>query len=299
MTSEDNRAVWIENPNGALVKLTIPVGEPQGVSSVSNNQILFNPTGFPSCAADLRTRAVRCTGLVPHSRYVLVRRRRHAVRRGRAGPNGSLTIAGFPGAQGIAGGDLLTLSNGSGRTLTTLHVAHLRVALIGNQTVVSKGTCQAGDFWGAPLGSPPLSLSAGVPGVGGSGTICPPDGRAAGLPAARIAQIDDLSGGQTRTELPVIEGTSPLDGETLYGPFIAQARTGLAGPNGSVITTRTRVLLTITRSTGRAPVFQAGNVDTAGGVAVPALAPGAYLAEWVVVDVNSDTRTVMTHFVEA
>jgi hypothetical protein len=32
---------------------------------------------------------------------------------------------------------------------------------------------------------------------------------------------------------------------------------------------------------------------------VQALGPGAYDAKWVLTDANGDTRTVLTHFVEA
>jgi hypothetical protein len=43
-------------------------------------------------------------------------------------------------------------------------------------------------------------------------------------------------------------------------------------------------------------VFRVGNVDTARGVDVPALTPGAYSARWVLTDANGDTRTVQTRF---
>lgn len=298
MSSEDNRAVWVANPNGALVKLTIPVGEPGSVSAVGNDQILFKPSGFPSCTADLRAQTVRCTGLVPGGRYALTRRRGHVVRRGRADRSGSLRIGGFPGSVGLRGGDVLRLTSRAGRTLTTLHVAHLRVDLRGEQTVIAGGSCEPGAYYGKPVSGVPLGRAIGAPGVGGTGTICPLSGRAAGLPAKDIAQTDDLSGGQTRTEVPAVEGTSPIDHETLYGPFVALAQTGLPGPNGSVVRTWARVSLTITRSTGGRPVFRARNVDTARGVAVPGLPPGAYRAAWVVIDSIGDTRTVQTAFVE-
>ena len=56
--------------------------------------------------------------------------------------------------------------------------------------------------------------------------------------------------------------------------------------------------LTITRAGSLRPVFHAANVDTASGVAVSALAPGPYLANWVLRDANGDTRTVTTRFVD-
>ena len=54
MSSEDNRAATNGNPVGALVRLTVPLGEPGSVSAQANDQILFDPSGFPSCTAELR-----------------------------------------------------------------------------------------------------------------------------------------------------------------------------------------------------------------------------------------------------
>jgi hypothetical protein len=298
MSSEDNRAVSIDSPNGALVKLTVPLGEPGSVSKSGNPQVLFEPTGFPSCTADLRAQSVRCTGLVQGARYALTRRRGRAVRRGRADGTGAVAIAGFPGLPGIHGGDVLTLRNSAGRVLTTLHVAHLRVDLRGAETLLAGGHCEPGLYYGGPLTTIPISLGIDVPGAGGTGTVCPPRGRAAKLSTSDIEQTDDRSGGQTRTAVPAIEGTSPTNNAVLYGPFIALAQTGIAGPHRSVIRTWTRVSVSISRSSGGSPVFTAQNVDTAGGVSIRRLAQGAYRATWTVVDVNGDTRTVQTRFVE-
>ena len=52
-------------PNGALVKLTVTLGEPLSVPAADNGRLLFLVTGFPQCTALLRQQSVRCTGLVP------------------------------------------------------------------------------------------------------------------------------------------------------------------------------------------------------------------------------------------
>ena len=192
----------------------------------------------------------------------------------------------------------MTLRNGAGRTLTALHAAHLRVDLKGRQTVIAGGSCEPGDYWGPPLSTVPVGIAVGFGGVGGTGRICPLSGRAAGLPTADIAQTDDFSSGQTVTRVPDIETTAPLNGETLYGAFIAFAQAGLPGPNGSVITVRPRVRLTITPAGGGPPAFRAANVDTPSGVSVSGLAPGAYTAKWVLRDGAGDTRTVNTRLFE-
>jgi hypothetical protein len=197
----------------------------------------------------------------------------------------------------IRRGESLTLSNRAGRRLTTLHVANLRVDIVGDQTHIASGTCQPGDYYGAPLTAPPTSAQVGE-GVGGEGTVCPQSGRARGLSTRDIAQTDDFSGGQTVTQVPLIEATAPLNDETLYGPFDASAQSGLPGPDGSIAANGVPVALTITWAASRRTVFHAANVDTAGGVSVPALAPGEYTATWVLRDANGDTRTVTTRFVD-
>jgi hypothetical protein len=287
MSSEDNRAESQFAPNGALVKLTVSLGEPHSAPAVGNPQLPFEPTGFPQCSALLRIRAVRCTGLVPHTRYALARHR------ARASDGGSILVAGLR----LRGGEAVTLVNGAGRRLTTLHVAHLRVHITGDQTQITSGTCQAGDYYGPPLAHPPISDQVGD-GVLGNGTICPLSGRAVGLSTADIAQTDDLSGGQTVTQVPLIKSTAPIQDETLYGPFVASAQSGLQGPHGSFVASGTPIALAIAPAGSRRVVFAASNVNTPGGVAVRALAPGGYVARWVLRDANGDTRTVTSRFVD-
>jgi hypothetical protein len=294
MSSEDNRAVWLGNPSGALVTLTVPLGEPGSVSTVNNAGIPFTQTGFPRCTADLQRRSVSCNGLVPGTRYALTRRRDHAVRHASADFGGSLSVQDLR----IRGGDVITLTNRARRTLTTLHVAHLRVDVIGQQSVIASGSCEPGDYYGATLTSIPTSASIGVPGAGRTGTICPVTGDPTGLSISHIQQTDDRSGGQTRTEVPSIEAMAPIANETLYGPFVAFAQIGLPGPNGSIVGTSGTVALTISRPGSRRAVFRARNVAVAQGVAVDGLARGLYLAKWVLSDSNGDTRTVQTRFVQ-
>jgi hypothetical protein len=296
LSSEDNRALNPRDFSGALVKLTVSLGEPGAVSALGNRRLALVTTGFPLCVAYLRIHTVRCSGLVPGRSYSLTRRRGHARVRSRANAAGVLSVTALPGPIGLAGGDVLALANDVGRTLSTLHVAHLRVAIAGEQTQISTGVCQPGDYYGPAPTTPPASSSVGAPGYGGTGVICPADGRAGGLSTATIAQTDDFSGGQTELQVPNLQTTSPIPDETLYGAFIASAQTGLPGPHGSIAATGVPVSLTITRAASRRVVFHAANVDTAPGVAVPALSTGAYSARWVLTDANGDTRTVQTRF---
>ncbi len=274
------------NQAGAMVNLTVPVGEADSAPNFFGDLPGFTGTGFPTCTADLGAQGVGCDGLVPGRSYTLT--------------DGSEVVHATADATGTAskamavkGGDTVSLSNGS-RTLTTLHVAHLRVSIVGDSDTVAAGTCSAGQYWGGPLSSAPVSALAGEPSalVGGgalTGAICPMSGSAAGLPTATIAQTDERSGGQTVTEVADVANTSPLDGETMYGSFTAL---GLASDGSSPIA------LQIKPAAGGKAVFTAANVDTASGAAVKGLKPGIYLATWTVRDANGDTRVVTTHFIE-
>jgi hypothetical protein len=297
MTSIDNRAVS-PDPSGALVELGIELGEPGSVSALGSVGPLSG-SGMPMCTADLRSQRVSCSGLIRSARYSLSRRRGHAVARARAGQDGVAHFSGFPGTV-VRGGDVMTLRNRVGRVLSILHVAHLRVDLTGNGTNVTGGSCQPLEYWGAPASAIPpgpygpygsLGVQGGSPQSFG---VCPRRGGAAGLGGGSIAQTDDLSGGQTQTELPKVISTTPLNGELVYGQFAALVRVSFG--QGSIA--GMPVKLTITRAGSSRPVFKAPNVDTLGGVQVSGLAVGAYVAKWVGLDANGDTRTVQTRFVQ-
>ena len=279
------------NLTGALVTLTVPAGEPDSVSSFFNPFLAIPQGGFPACTGDLEAGTVTCTGLVPGQTYTVKDGARHAA--GKADVTGTVSVR-----LAIKGGDAVTLSNGS-RTLTTLHVARLRVAIKGNQTVLSGGRCQPGEYYGPPITTPPTSASAGVftAGVALTGEICPLNGNAAGLPASTIAQTDEFSGGQTMTEVPLIVSTSPPRGENVFGTFTARARAGFPGPNNTIASNNATIGLKITGGSGKT-VFSARNVNTKNGVRVSGLKPGTYTATWTLTDANGDTRTVTTQFIE-
>jgi hypothetical protein len=310
-SSNDNRAFQdptspIPNLQGGLVSLTVPVGEPGSVFCSPETTPcappfsalpFFTPGGFPSCTADLELEEVGCTGLVPGKTYVLADGAKRAS--GVADSSGTV-LAQLAAPRGSA----VTLSNGA-RTLTTLHVARLRVDLAGDSGSVLAGDCQPGDYFGLPPAAPPTSTAAGTPSStagGGSaltGAICPLNGDASGLPAAALAQTDDASGGLTETEVPEILDTSPINGESLYGKFTALAESGIGLPDGSVLPTNgiSRISLEIVNAKGH-EVFKAANVATPNGVSVTGLVPGSYLALWTLTDVNGDTRAVATRFTE-
>lgn len=292
-SSTDDRAVWPGNPAGALVTLTVALGEPHAVPAVDNDQVLLRPSGFPACTADLRAQTVRCSGLVARARYTLARSR-GPVLRGRADGNGVIRFA----APWLGGGEVLALRNRAGRAVSALHVARLRVALRGGGRSVAAGRCEPDAYWGAPVSAPPVGGGVGEPSVAGTGTVCRPDGHAAGLPVAAsgvIEQSDSFSAGLTRTEVPELGSQSPTPGETLYGPFVALAVPVLPGTARPV---PARVSLLITARAGHHVVRRLSGVERSPGVAVSALAPGVYDATWTVTDANGDTRTSRSWFVQ-
>jgi hypothetical protein len=303
VTSNDNRAFNAPggpspNPLGGLVSLTVPVGEAGSVTALTSPLTTFTPGGFPSCTADLELQGVVCTGLVPGERYTLIDRRKRV-----SGPADATGTVVEPLV--VRRGDSVVLSNRS-RSLTVLHVAHLRVAILGEETFLSGGTCQAREYYGAPLSSAPTSTAAGLPsdpnagGTALTGEICPANGDASGLPTDDISQTDELSGGQTATEVPDIQDTSPIEGETMYGRFTALAESGLTLPDNENIPTDSfsRIALRIATASRGATAFKARNVDTVRGVRVPALLPGSYTARWKLTDANGDTRVVVSRFIE-
>jgi hypothetical protein len=285
-SSNDNRAFQppdADSPNGAggLVNLTVPAGEPGSVSAQGSFLPgFFNPTGFPSCTADLGAQALTCSGLSDSNTYNVTDGSQHVMNLASSG--GVITTP-----LTLHGGDVVVLSNGL-RTLTTLHVAHLRVDLVGDGDSVAGGTCETNQYWGGPLTGPIFNGSAGEFGEGGpaeSGEICQ-GGDPTGLPSDTLAQTDDLSGGQTVTEVADVADTSPIEGETVFGAFTALAEATVGTPT-----------IGLTISQNGTPVIQKANVDTPNGKPVPALTPGSYTATWVVTNPNGDTRTVTTRFI--
>jgi hypothetical protein len=291
-TSLDNRAFSPPNlpgggnVNGALVAMTVPVGEADAAPDATGSLAGFTPSGFPACLTDLATGAVGCQGLVPGRHYTL-----HA---GSKVAHAAADLAGTVVVRlGVRRGSTISLSNGA-RTLTTLHAARLKVHILGSRRTLSGGSCAPGDLWRTPLSNAPVSGLAGEPSVlfGGSaltGVICPANGSAGGLPASEIAQTDDRSGGVTFTRVAELVDISPIEGDTMYGKFLAVAQ---------ATDSRSPVSLAIFRAGGHKRVFSAHNVHKNRGAPVRALPTGTYKAVWTVHDRNGDTREYITRFVE-
>ena len=292
VTSVDNRAFAGPNlpgggnVNGALVALTVPVGEADAAPDAAGSISGFTPSGLPACLADLASGAVGCQGLVPGGHYTL--------RDGKKIAHVAADLVGTAVVNlRVQAGDRVVLSNGA-RTLTTLHVAHLKAHIAGTSRLLLAGSCTPGDLWRGPLTSAPTNVFAGEPTAlfGGSaltGVACPASGRAAGLPAGQIGQTDDASGGETFTQVADLLDITPIEGETMYGKFLA---VGQASDRSAPVS------VAIFTAGGHKRVFSARNVNNNRGVPVRALPTGNYNAVWTVGDRNGDTREYISRFVE-
>ena len=303
-STNDNRAFQppdaaVPNGAGGLVNMTVPVGEPDSVGDISAaNFTGLVPTGFPTCTADLGRQRVTCGGLVPKNIYTVWL----GIQKGpglivelpvalaRADSGGFITARPFATPRD----GMIILKNSASRTVTTLHVADIRVHIAGNSPTVESGTCSRLNYWGGPRRNPPINNSAGEPSLvaGGSaltGLLCPASGKAAGLPTRHLVQTDEYSGGSTMTEVAKLTSTSPTDGETMHGTF-----TALADASGVYST----ISLSIARAGSKKPVARS-QIVSGRGATVSGLKPGGYVATWTVMNWNGDTRVVKTRFIEA
>lgn len=296
LTSTDNRAASESSPLGALVRLTVTLGE-AGAAPTSLRQVAN--TNLPACVADLGRQSATCNALVAGHRYRV--RTGRLTLTARADRRGHARFAAPGHAAWLTGGHVLSLLGPTGRVLSSLRIARLRVALDAAGNVVG-GTCQPGEYWGLPAPSEPSSgvsdifppfLLIGVS-TSGPQAVCPLTGHAAGLPAGALQQSDSFSAGATMTEVFRPALVSPANAATLYGPFIAVAQVTPATAGTPAPT----VSLRITRAGARRPVVSLANVATTRGTRVRALRPGLYHATWTLTDRNGDTRSLRTYFVQ-
>ena len=89
-----------------------------------------------------------CTGLRAEETYTLTDGAQKVSEESTA--DGVVTAA-----LAIKGGDMVALTNASKLTLTTLHVAELKVNIDGNDaTAIASGTCSPDEYWGGPSEGP-------------------------------------------------------------------------------------------------------------------------------------------------
>jgi len=242
--------------NGDL-NATVPVGE-------------VDAAGSAACDADLTAQTVSCTNLVRGAIYTLI--------------DGAQLVSATADGSGmiskpltVRGGDSVVLTNGSNVVLTTLHVATLRLDVDDASPSYTGGTCQPNEWFGAPAGMQAAPALA----------VCPSSGQADGVVNdGSEEQFDEASGGVTSLDIPSVADMTPLNGQEVFGSFVAF--TDVVIPDGSASPASTTLSLTPFGST--TAVFTSGDTNSEGGATVPALTPGRYNTTWTVTDSNGDTH---------
>jgi len=245
--------------------------------------------GPPTCTADLVTADVACTGLGSGA---------FTVSRNGGLPAALVTSPLYPGATvargdatltGLRAGDLVTLREtgaSSGRALSTLHVASLRIDL--DPSGGEAGVCDPGkEFTG--------------------GAVCPQGGSFdAGL-GADTALVDDLSGGGTQVSVPSLAIISPADASSVpSGGFPAVAAVSGNGSDAQTdaqaLAQTARVTLTLARQGSSAPASVhwlapgTGSQGPEADAQITGLDPGGYNASWLLTDVHGDSAAVTDTF---
>jgi hypothetical protein len=128
-----------------------------------------------------------------------------------------------------------------------------------------------------------------------------------------LGQLDDTSGGATELDMPEVSYRSPISGESVHTPSIAVAFARYNDPASLVAAENARPAFgdtpTVASIPSAAPVYLSiaplgssaftvlGNANQAGGVAIPALAPGIYIDRFTVIDARGDANSTESSFV--
>src|SRR5262249_9507094 len=115
--------------------------------------------------------------------------------------------------------------------------------------------------------------------------LCDPAGHIPPNDPSATTMADDFSLGLTSLTPPTIDDTTPLPFESMFGDFLAHADPSLAG---------TPVSYPVSLATDTVPYSP--NVN--GGMLISGVAPGRHTATWKVTDLNGDTYTLDTKFVQ-
>jgi len=273
----------------------------------------------PSCGAFESTNEVVCQNLTPGS-YTL-----NQVRGGSSVFSGTVTVPaqasanstmpsyGAAALPSLAGGDQIILSSGT-HVLTTLTVRPLTIAsatplgdlLNGSDTTIT-GTCSPSEFFTdfddlcSSAGAIPSPNHLDGEDLSLYDTYSDPIGQTLG-------QFDDTSSGETQVNMPEIpyDLYAPEYGEGVHTPFFVYALsryddpTAIAGAVNSYTPTIGEQPVLPSTASSSPVVFQyaqlgsptfttLGNVNVAGGIALPALTPGIYDDRYVVTDPHGNT----------
>lgn len=239
-----------------------------------------------SCAGDLAVDTATCFG-VPDGEYDLTR-----VRSG--SPDASQTATAATGQLiatlgDLQAGDAIELrAHGETAVVTTAHLTTLRADVVqskglppfGADFALSGGSCDPGGW----ITDPSNFLGADI--------VCPAGGVVAPAPSFAVGllliALDDFSPGATTVTPDSFAGTSPLEGENVYGTSVL-AYADVGRPSSVV------ALAYGPRGGAQQPA--AGDPSGPAGASLSGLAVGTrYDARWVATDAGGDTTTFDSHF---
>jgi hypothetical protein len=270
-----------------------------------------------SCAAFMDTNEAVCQNLTPGS-YTMTQVRGSTTLATQtvtvpAQPNANSSFIPDSGSAtfaGLQGGDRLQLAIGT-HVLTTLTVRTFTITaatplgdlLNGANTTVS-GTCSPGEFFNT--GADVCSATGGVPSPNDLGDSSLSLFNGGGNPIDRtLGQTDDTSSGLTQIDMPELAVTSPQNGEAIHTPFqvlgieryndpaalVAAVNAGFPFVGDSPVLTSsvgTSPVLFSYGNVGATAFTTLGNVNVAGGLPLPTLAPGLYADRFTTLDSRGD-----------
>ncbi|MDQ6777367.1 MAG: hypothetical protein M3071_14370 [Actinomycetota bacterium] len=283
-----------------------------------------------SCSAFLVTNEVVCGNLTPGSYALTQVRGGSAVSTqtvtvpAQAAKNTSIPSLGSASFAGLQGGDQLKLASGA-HVLTTLTVRPFTISsatpfgdvLNGTPNATVTGVCSPGEFFN-DNSQQLCSAAGGIPAPNDFGSsssqislftfggVTPID--------RTLAQLDDTSDGETQIDMPAIAFRTPGDGEAIHTPFAVFALGRYNDPAAMAAAVNAAApsiagVPPFTSSVSTAPVlFQyapqgstnyttLGNINVAGGLPLPTLAPGLYVDRFTTVDARGDARYFESNFV--
>jgi hypothetical protein len=285
----DTANSFLQNPSGTPFRYygDLATTAPLGQSGAG---------GPATCHADLVLKTVRCSGLADGSYTLSHTPSGHSavshtvtVSNGR----GAFTFA-FSASEPLSGGDTLSVTQAPGAgglTLTTLHVASLKLDVNLTTKKLTGGTCAPLEWFG-----PEDPSSATEP------LACPLSGSVKGLSLPTSASgrqplysnYDELSGGRTSVAIPAIADMIPASGQVVTGSFNAYSdatRQVAIGANTRAKSVAT-VTLSLTRLGRSTPAYTSGNTNKAVGAKIPALPAGRYTTAWTITDAHGDQLTI-------
>lgn len=243
--------------------------------------------GGPACSGDLVTGQLVCNNLNAGN-FAVSRNGGSAVALTTTPIfAGSAVYQGMAFLPGLAAGDTVALDETSPmattRHLTTLHAFGLRIDIDVNGN--DSGSCQPNKVFSA-------------------GPLCPSSGVFPASLGAGTSLLDDLSGGSTIVNVPILFNLIPTQNDSMSGgTFTAYGDLSNVGSTAQVLAATSSVNLQIVPHGSTTPAFNQNMTPSSDSVGpfeslnVSGLSAGRYFANWLLTDSHADTAAYSNLFV--